>query len=165
MPVKWKLFRLVCVLQILITAIHAGYSLINMFLTESYFFGILNAAGFICMLLLANLGLNLMTYNYPNEPVNDAQKSKFNWLFLINFFLLAFSSGYVFKELRKLIDSLGAYNSSVADIPVSNFLPLLIYVCLFVFHVLILYGLFVLRRLLYSNYLQNTFEFEKKQKA
>jgi hypothetical protein len=163
MPLRWKLFRLVCVLQILLTLAHSGFSLINTMVSGSFMHDLLNALAYICMLMLSNLGLHLVNNNYPNEPVIDAQKIRFNWLFLINFFLLAFSSGHVFAEYRQLSE-LAETTGSFSSLPGSVYIPFLVYLVIFIFHIYILYGLFQLRRELYSNYMKNQFEFEKQSK-
>ena len=58
MPLRWKLFRLVCVLQILLVVGIGGYSFIKKFLSGSHFYYFFNAIAFI-MMLLANLGLSV----------------------------------------------------------------------------------------------------------
>ena len=160
MPLRWRLFRLICVLQILLTLSESGISTIWMFISTNPVYNFFNAAAFIVMLLLANLGLNIINKNYPNEPIVDVQKSRFNWLFLINFMLLSFSSGHLIAEYRT-ISKLYFFTNSIRNLPYSVILAFLMYLLIFIFHIIILYGLFFLRRLIYYNYLQKEFEFEK----
>ena len=141
MPLKWKLFRLLCVSQILLVVSIGGYSIIRIFLSGSPFYYFFNAIAFILMLLLANLGLNVITNNYPNEPIVDPLKSRFNWLFLLNFLLISFSSAHVIAEYRTLHEISG-FSESIISLPVTLFGPLILYLSIFVFHFIILSGLF-----------------------
>ncbi len=161
MPLKWKLFRLVCVLQILLVVSIGGYSIIRIFLSGSPFYYFLNALAFILILLIANLGLNIIINNYPDSPIVDAQKGKFNWLFLLNFLLISFASAHVMAEYRTLVEISG-FSESINSLPIILFGPFILYLFISVFHLIILYGLFFLRKELYANYVRKKFEFEKK---
>jgi hypothetical protein len=160
MPLRWKLFRFVCVLQILLVVGIGGYSFIKIFLSGSHFYYFFNAIAFIMMMLLANLGLSVITNNYPDQPIVDAQKSRFNWLFLLNFLLISFSSAHVIAEYRTL-NEISVFSESIIRLPLTLLGPLILYLFIFVFHLTILYGLFFLRREIYANYLRKKFEFEK----
>ena len=153
MPLQWKLFRLICALQILLTLSQSGISTIWIFISTNPIYNFFNAAAYIIMLLLANLGLNVLNNNYPSDPIVDDQKSRFNWLFLFNFLLLSFSSGHLIAEYRAL-HKLYLFTGSFRNLPYTDVLSLLMYLFIFIFHVIILYGLFFLRRLIYNNYLQ-----------
>ena len=161
MPLRWKLFRLVCVLQILLVVGIGGYSFIMIFFSGSRFYYFFNAIAFVMMMLLANLGLSVLTNNYPDEPIVDAQKSRFNWLFLLNFLLISFSSAHIVAEYRSL-NEFSVFSESITRLPIKLLGPLILYLFIFVFHLIILYGLFFLRREIYANYLQKKFEFEKQ---
>jgi hypothetical protein len=160
MPLRWKLFRLVCVLQILLVVGIGGYSFIMIFLSGSHFYYFLNAIAFVMMMLLANLGLGVLTNNYPDEPIVDAQKSRFNWLFLLNFLLISFSSAHIVAEYR-FLNEISVFSESITRLPIKLLGQLILYLFIFIFHLIILYGLFFLRREIYANYLQKKFEFEK----
>ena len=117
MPLRWKLFRLLCVLQILLVVGIGGYSFIMIFLSGSPFYYFFNAIAFVMMMLLANLGLSVLTNNYPNEPIVDALKSRFNWLFLLNFLLISFSSAHVIAEYRTL-NEISGFSESLSRLPI-----------------------------------------------
>lgn len=159
MPLQWRLFRLICVLQILLTLSESGISTIWIFISGNPVYYLFNAAAFIFILLLANLGLNIVNNNYPDDPIVDVQKNRFNWLFLINFLLLAFSSGHLIAQYRAVY-SIYSFTHTFWKLPGSILLPFFMYLFIFIFHIIILYGLFFLRKLIYSNYLQKKFEFE-----
>jgi len=46
--------------------------------------------------------LNVLNNNYPDKPITGRQKNVFNWLFLLNFLLVAFLFGVLFAEYREL---------------------------------------------------------------
>jgi len=162
MPLRWKLFRLICILQILLTLSESGISTIWIFISTNPAYYFFNAVAFIIMLLLANLGLNIINKNYPDDPIVDAQKSRFNWLFLLNFLLLSFASGHLIAQYHAVY-RLYLFTGSLRNLPYSDLLAFLMYLFIFIFHIIILYGLFFLRILIYNNYLQREFEFEKQQ--
>ena len=162
MPLRWKLFRVICILQILLTLSESGISTIWIFISTNPAYYFLNAAAFIIMLMLANLGLNIINSNYPDDPIVDAQKSRFNWLFLLNFLLLSFASGHLIAQYH-VVYRLYLFNGSFRNLPYSDLLTFLMYLFIFIFHIIILYGLFFLRMLIYNNYLQREFEFEKQR--
>ena len=83
------LFRIVCFLQMLITVFLTFTSVISLFSTGRLYF-VIESLAFMLMAALAILGLTLMSTHYPDKPVTGKQKSVFNWLFLLNFLLLAF---------------------------------------------------------------------------
>lgn len=161
MPLQWKLFRVICALQILLTLSESGISTIWLFISNNPVYYFINASAYILMLLLAVLGLNIINNNYPDHPIVDVQKNRFNWLFILNFLLLSFSSGHLIAQYRAL-NRLYFFTGSLKSLPYSDLLTFFMYLFNFIFHIIILYGLFFLRRLIYNNYLQKKFEFEKK---
>jgi hypothetical protein len=155
------MFRLICALQILLTLSESGISTIWMFISNNPGYYFINAVAYIIMLLLAVLGLNIINNNYPDDPIVDVQKSRFNWLFILNFLLLSFSSGHLIAQYRAL-SRIYFFTGSLKNLPYSDLLAFFMYLFNFIFQIIILYGLFYLRKLIYSNYLQKEFEFEKK---
>lgn len=160
MKISWQLYRIFCLLQMLITTFFSFTSLISLFNTgRVYYF--LETLFFVLMATLAIFALNLVNTNYPDKPVAGKQKNVFNWLFLTNFFLLVFLFGLFFAEYRSL-ELLGSVTGSAAfSLPFRFLVPLLIKSAVLVFQLIILYGLFNLRRELYRNFFVNKqFEFE-----
>lgn len=160
MGLSWQLYRLICLLQMLATTFFTFTSLISLFNTgRIYYF--LETIFFVLMAVLSIFALNLVNTNYPDKPVAGKQKNVFNWLFLINFFLLAFLFGLFFAEYRSL-ELLGSITGSAAfSLPFRFLVPLLFKSAVLIFQLLILYGLFNLRRELYRNFFVNKqFEFE-----
>jgi len=161
MPIRWKIFRIVCIVQILAASVNLLEALANFFLYIS-FGSIVGLVLFTAIMLLCILGINLVNNNYPEEPVQDKQKKVFNRLFLLNFLFLAFLFGFIFREYRALNDASILTGKDFFDLPFSLFIMLIVYVWMLIFQLLILYGLYRLRLELYANFMKRKFEFENK---
>ncbi|HEX7847268.1 MAG TPA: hypothetical protein VF476_15820 [Chitinophagaceae bacterium] len=163
MPIGWHIFRIICLLQML-----AGC-----FFTFSCFIGFFNypnvidflqaiAFGFITS--FAVFALNLLNRNYPDKPVAGKQKTAFNWLFLINFLLLAFLFGWFFSAYQVLQTVATLTGKGIFAVPFRVWLPALVFTAMLLFQFILLYGLYILRRLLYLNFFdQQQFEFENSK--
>jgi hypothetical protein len=160
MSINWQLYRLVCLLQMLATTFFTFTSLISLFNTgKGYYF--LETLFFVLMVALSIFALNLVNTNYPDKPVAGKQKNVFNWLFLVNFFLLVFLFGLFFAEYRSLGLLRSIRGGSLFSLPFRFLVPLLTKIAVLIFQLIILYGLFNLRRELYRNFFVNKqFEFE-----
>ena len=159
MPVSWKLFRIVCVFQMLVAFFYLFRSLIDFAQT-----GILNflfqTIAFTAITWLSILALIILNNNYPDKPIYGLQKRIFNWLFVINFLLLSFLFALVFSEYAELNLFLKLTNGSIFDLPLILSIKLLTYIIMLLFQFLLLYGLYNLRRLIYINFKRKKFEFE-----
>jgi hypothetical protein len=160
MKISWQLYRLACLLQMLATSFFSFASLISLFNSgKGYYF--LETIFFVLMAALSIFALNLVNTNYPDKPVAGKQKNVFNWLFLVNFFLLIFLFGLFFAEYRSLGLLRSITGGSLFSLPFRFLVPLLFKTAILVFQLVILYGLFNLRRELYRNFFVNKqFEFE-----
>ena len=161
MPLNWQLFRIVCLLQAAGAIYYFFRAMIGMFDKGDtlYIFS------FFCFAVIgafAVFAFNLINSNYPDKPVAGKQKSWFNWLFLLDFLLLAFLFSLFFSTLRD-------YNylrSLVPDfmIPSSWKWVLGSTALMIIFQLILLFGLYNLRRLLFINaYKIKQFEFEEKE--
>ena len=160
MSTAWKLFKFVCFLQMLATVYLTLTSFISLFQSLELYY-IFETMAFALMACLAILALNVLGSNYPDKPVTGRQKSIFNWLFLLNFLLIAFLFGLFFAEFGQLKMLAVFLERSVFGLPFRMLFPLLVISMLLVFQFIILYGLYEIRRLLYKNFLINKkFEFE-----
>ena len=144
------LFRIVCFMQLLLTAFLTFTSLIT-FVRIGRFYFLLESIFFMLMASLAILGLQLLYNNYPDKAVAGRQKAAFNWLYLANFLLLAFLFGLVFSEWNEIELMSILLDTRPVSLPFNIWIPFLINVCLLAFQFIILYGLYVLRRQLYIN--------------
>jgi len=163
MSIGKHLFRIVCFLQMLITC-YLGFIALTNFIRLGRFYYALETVCFILIASLAILALTLLNTNYPDKPVMGRQKSVFNWLFLINFLLLSFLFGLFFSEYRILNESRQFGGRVVISLPFNTLLPLLTALAILIFQLIILFGLYNLRRELYFNYRRREFEFEKDGK-
>lgn len=159
MPARWKLFRAICIIQLIAAAFNELDVLFSFFRHASWS-SVVGLFVFLAILLLSILGLNLLNRNYPDEPVEGKQKKNFNRLFLINFLFLAFLFGYVFAEFRSLSQLASLSSKQLFDLPFSIFLMLITYSAMLVLQLAILYGLFKLRIELSDNFRKRKFEFE-----
>jgi hypothetical protein len=134
--------------------------LFNFFLFASWG-GLIGLVLFTSIMLLTILAVNLLNNNYPDDPVEGKQKKSFNRLFIVNFLFLTFLFGFIIAEFRSLNKLAGAAGKYLSDLPFSIFLMLIVYSCILIFQLVILYGLYKLRLELYSNFLKRKFEFER----
>jgi len=159
MPLHWKLFRTICIAQLIAAAFNLLDVLYNFFRYASWS-GLIGLALFFAIMLLAVLAIHLVNNNYPDDPVEGKQKKNFNRLFIINFLFLAFLFAFIIAEFRSLIHLASITGKNLFDFPVTIFLMLLIYTVMLIFQLVILYGLYKLRLELYSNFMKRKFEFE-----
>jgi hypothetical protein len=159
MPVKWKLFKLVCVLQLAITSFFAVNNLINLFRLNDLYY-LLASVFYILVIWLSILGIGILSNNYPDVPVTGSQKRSFNWLFLLNFLLLAFFFAALIAQYYILKDFTNLTRQRLSDLPLRSFIEPVSHLLVLVFQFIILYGLYVLRRNIYTNFTRKKFEFE-----
>ncbi|MDP4262602.1 MAG: hypothetical protein Q8941_08730 [Bacteroidota bacterium] len=162
MPVRWKIFRVVCLLQMLLAAFFTFSNLVFFFQTGS-FSPFIRVLLFLLIFLLSVLAVNILNNNYPDTPVTGKQKLNFNRLFLLNFLFLTFLFGIIFSEYRLLKTFSRLTLTPVFRLSFDLLISLLCYLIVLLFQFIILYGLYVLRLELYSNFMSKPFEFEKDQ--
>jgi hypothetical protein len=161
MPVNWILYRIVCILQMTSAAFILMSTLFTSFDNVS-FSTIARLALFLLIILLAIFAVNTLNKNYPDTPITGPQKKTFNRLFLLNFVFLAFLFGFTIAEFRLMNQLAVITERSIFSLPFRVFITPLVYVLTLIFQFIILYGLYVLRRVLYTNFMKGKFEFESK---
>ena len=154
-----RFFQIVSFLQMLITAFFCITSFINLFQTGDIYF-LFQTSAFVLMSSLAILFLNVVNNNYPDKPITGRQKNVFNWLFLLNFLLIAFLFGLLFAEYRELHSIADLMDHPVFTLSFKLLILLLTYIALLAFQFIILYALYAIRRRLYRNFMNKQFEFE-----
>jgi hypothetical protein len=160
MPLRWKLFRAICIVQMLAAAVNVLDILFNFFVYASWG-GLIGLALFTFIMLLTILAVSLLNNNYPDDPIEGKQKKSYNRLFIINFLFLTFLLGFIiaeFRSLNKLANSSGKY---LSDLPPGIFLMLIVYIFMLLLQLVVLYGLYKLRVELYSNFMKRKFDFER----
>lgn len=163
MPKNWMLFKIFCYLQILLTAFHSVISFFGIFQHLQPALFIFSTIAYGLNFWLAAFALSLLNNLYPDKPVAGKDKKLFNRLFLVNFFLTVLLFGFVFAEIRTIRDLGKLLGLTITEIPFSFFTQLIVYVLMTVFHLIILYGLYRLRFLLYQNFMKKKFEFENQE--
>jgi hypothetical protein len=163
MPVKWKIFRIICVLQMLASSVFGLLALMDM-LKDFGFGNLVKVILYVFIFLLTVLAMNVINNNYPDTPVTGNQKSNFNWLFLLNFLFLVFLFGIIFAEFRDIRLIALLMGRDIFDLPVGVFTSLFINLGILILQFYLLYGMYDLRRELYFNFRRKEFEFEKENK-
>ena len=156
-----KFLQLISFLQLLVTAFFSITSFISLFQTSDIYF-LFQTSAFVLMSSLAILLLNILNNNYPDKPITGRQKSVFNWLFILNFLLIAFLFGLVFAEYGELHSIANLINRPVLSLPFKLLILIFTYIAQLVFQFIILYGLYSIRRQIYRNFMNKEFEFEEK---
>ena len=87
---SWKLFRIVCIIQMILVALQLMISFSNFFNTGFFFITLVKVVLYAGVFVFVYMGLSLINYNFPDIPLTVRQKRFFNWLFIINFLLIAF---------------------------------------------------------------------------
>jgi cytochrome bd-type quinol oxidase subunit 2 len=115
------------------------------------------AFGFIAALPI--LTFTIYNNNYPDKLIEGRQKKKFNRIFLINFLLIAFLFGFVFRDYRDAM--LQSRSLDLRSEPyLFFFIPFIISCCILIFHFSILYGLYWLRQQINNTISRKQFDFE-----
>ena len=156
----WKLFKLVCFLQMLATVYFALTAFISLFQSGDLYY-LLETAAFGLMTALAILALHTIGNNYPDKPISGKHKAAFNWLFLMNFLLIAFLFGLFFAELNQLRELARLATKPILSFPASYWLAIIAITLLIIFQFIILFGLYQMRKIIYVNFFaRKQFEFE-----
>jgi hypothetical protein len=160
MSLNWVLFRIVCFFQTAVAAFIVLSSIINL-VEYPAFSDVARILLFLLVMMQAIFAITVLNNNYPDKPVEGGQKTAFNRLFLLNFVFLAFLFGFVFAEYRSVNRFAVLIDSSIFKLPFALLISLYTYFLTLVFQLIILYGLYELRTLLYDNFRKRKFDFEK----
>lgn len=161
LPPFFTILRFACMAQITLS----GFVSIRFLMYASSYTGfssLVQLLSFILAVWLAVFSIRLLQSNYPDIPVAGHQKTIFNWLFLINFFMLAFHFAYVISDVKALVKISTELRLAIHKFPPGMFISLLLYTIIALLQITILYGLFRLRRTLYNNFCRNLSDLEKK---
>jgi hypothetical protein len=150
LPLRWKLFRIMCILQLIMVLYSLVMHAIRLFNSNNTWGDLIGMISYALVFLFLCQGLSILNDNYPDTPLTVSQKRRFNLLFLINFILIAF----LFAKTVNMWRIIPFIN--MASIMRSNlFFNLLFFIfqsiVVFIFHLLFLYGMYRLRQLIYQN--------------
>jgi hypothetical protein len=164
MPTSWKLYRVLCFFQTAAAAFVILTSIFSFFQSPS-FSDVARALLFILVLMLSIFAINTVNNNYPDKPIDGNQKTVYNRLFMLNFVFLAFLFGFVFAEYRVVNRFAKLIDQPVLSLPFELIISLITYVLTLIFQLVILYGLYQLRVVLYENFRKRKFDFEETTPA
>jgi hypothetical protein len=158
----WKLFRLLCIVQLILVAFQGVRSFGLLFTRESTLLYFVKTVAYTMVFLFVYHGLSILNYNYPDQPLSAKQKRVFNLLYLVNFILIAFLFAQVLNDWwmvrfvfdPEIVKSTGWYTMT-AFLLMSWFI--------FIIHLITLGGMFKLRRFIHQNTLNTWYhQFDQK---
>ncbi|HYF32925.1 MAG TPA: hypothetical protein VD993_17490 [Chitinophagaceae bacterium] len=152
MPSRWKYFRVICILQLILSGFMAGHSFVY-FMMRGRGIDALDTVCFTFIALFASFGMTLLQNNYPDTLLETSQKRYFNFLYIANFLLVSFVGAHIYNERWAMELFTYGFGFDFWD-ALQILLPAIIYTLILVFQIRILYGMFRLRRELYANYLK-----------
>ena len=152
------LLRIICIFQIILAVFHCFASLIGFFSGQFVF--LLQSIAFGLIALLPIFTVILISTNFPDRAIAGSQRKNFNRLFLINFLLIAFLFGFLFKDLRNVQAIANVMATSFYKLSIFYLGGLLISLLMLIFHFVILYGLYWLRSHINYNASRKQFDFE-----
>ena len=149
------ILRIICGIQLLV-AVFKSFSSLTSFFTDWEFIYLFQAVAFALVATLPVQVFIIIANNYPNRIIEGKRKKNFNRVFLVNFLLIAFLFGFVFKGFTQ-----GAEVSEQTGlIHPLFFLNFYISIAMLLFQFIILFAMFWLRSHIYHNVMQNQFDFE-----
>lgn len=150
------ILRIICGIQLVITAYSSIFSLISLFLGEG-FMAIVHTIAFAFIAALPVRVFMILGNNYPDKIIEGRAKKNFNRLFLINILLISYLLAYVIRDFRSGMD-----NFNEKGIFVFFLLSFIGSLSMLIIHLCILYSLFWLRKQIAINARHEDFEFENK---
>lgn len=161
---SWKIFRSVCIVQLILVAFKAMMSLGEVLFKGNTLVGLINIIAYALVFVFVYHGLSMLNYNYPDVPLSQKQKRWFNILYIINFILIAFL-------FAKVVNIWGMWNVifdpetyQKYKINWLNFTAqLLLPWSIFIIHFVFLAGMFRLRRFIHENTINTWYQqFDQK---
>src|SRR6185503_3755244 len=131
------ILRIICGIQLLV-AVFKSFSSITSFITDWEFIYLFQAVAFALIAALPVQFFIILANNYPNKIIEGKRKKNFNRVFLINFLLLAFLFGFVFKGFTQGTD----VSEQTGLLHPFFFLNFYISIAMLIFQFIILFGLF-----------------------
>lgn len=149
-------------MQLVLVALKGMQSLSRVFDKGNVVISCIDTVAYALIFLFVYHGLSILNYNYPDTPLSPRQKRLFNILYLINFILIAYLFAQVVNNwwLVSLIFD--------PENPFKNYrliwTALLLFSWLiFIIHLIILAGMFRLRRFIHENTISTWYEqFEQR---
>jgi|GEM_PF-7008841 len=151
MPLRWKIFKALAILQLIFVTFKTFTGFAALFFAEKLFYPILDILTYGLMLAFVTLGFTVVNYNFPETPLSISRKRWFNYLFLLNFLLIA-------VLFAKAISDWGWVNViterefvNLGTSKIYYYFLLFHSTLIFLLHLYFLYSMYRLRKEIYSN--------------
>jgi hypothetical protein len=162
------ILRIVCIIQILIAIFECLFSFTGLVL-EGEFILLLQSIASAFIAIFSIITFSISNNYFPDKIIEGRQKKKFNRIFLINFLLISFLFGLVFRDYK---DYRNAVKLSHVFTVTGNYMPLVPYLisliiscAMLIFHFSILYGHYWMRRHINNNVGSKQFDFELQDES
>lgn len=145
---KISLFRLICIVQFILTGYMAVVSFAYIFETPGWY-SVIGFVAFCLAVYLVVFLLQVMHKNHPDIPLSIGQKSAFNRLFVLNFLMLSVLLSYNLNDIKLIIVT---STNEWQILPNSRYAVILLNFFITIFQVYILLRMVKFRRSLNSNF-------------
>jgi hypothetical protein len=159
---SWKIFRAVCIVQLILVAFKGILSFSQLFYQKNMLISFIDLIAYAIMFLFIYHGLSMLNYNYPDIPLSPKQKRSFNYLYLLNFILIAYVFAQVVNNWWLVPFVFNSGNMSKSYWLTMTALLLISWI-IFIIHLVFLAGMYILRRFIHQNTISTWYEqFEQK---
>jgi hypothetical protein len=158
------ILRIICIIQLIIASFECILSFIGLF-TDGDLIYLLQTIAFAFIAALPMLTFNIISNNFPDKFIAGKQKKNFNRIFLVNFLLIAFLFGFIFKDYRQAKVTADLASISVFNLPGYFLFGFVTSVVMLIFHFILLFGLFWLRSHINYNANRKQFDFESQNES
>ena len=162
------ILRIICIIQILIAIFECLFSFTGLVL-EGEFILLLQSIASAFIAIFSIITFSISNNYFPDKIIEGRQKKNFNRIFLINFLLISFLFGLVFRDYK---DYRNAVKLSHVFTVTGNYMPLVPYLisliiscAMLIFHFSILYGHYWMRRHINNNVGSKQFDFELQDES
>ena len=162
------ILRIACIVQILITVFRCLSSFTGLVLEGEFIF-LLQSIAFAFIAILPIITFNISNNYFPDKIIEGRSKKNFNRIFLINFLLIAFLFAFVFQDFKDYRNSVKfSHEFSIGAVyrpPVTYLISFIISCAILIFHFIILYGHYWMRRYINNNINRKQFDFEMQDES
>ena len=146
LPIKWRIFKVICMIQMLLAIIEACETIFIIFLgSQMWLLNLFEIVVFLNIIFFTSLALSILNNNYPDEPIMDTQKTRFNQQYILNFFGLALLLAFLITDIRRFIFLLSfGFDKQISILWLLR--PSIFFFALTINQVIILVGMVKLRR-------------------
>lgn len=150
LPNSWRIFRGISILQMIMVILLLVISITGIFYDANAGWRFFEALCYAVMLLFLYQGFSILNDNYPDTPLTQKQKRKFNILYLLNFLLISFTFAKFVVQFRYAYNLL-AKGTFTPRGYAAILVPLSIAFLIFAFNMVFLAGMYRLRRTISDN--------------